>query len=59
MPTDLPPLPPEDPKDMRPPKKILPIDNDVSLPEPRPADEPDVILPGDAEGGAKPAIAPA
>ncbi|WP_168201723.1 hypothetical protein [Phreatobacter aquaticus] len=43
-------MPPEDPKDIRPPKRILPIDNDVILPDARPSDQPDVILPGDREG---------
>lgn len=49
MPTDLPDPDPDKIVD-RPPKKHLPIDNDVVLPSPRPTDEPDVILPGDREG---------
>ncbi|CEJ14329.1 hypothetical protein BN1110_04659 [bacterium YEK0313] len=49
-PTDLPERDPDKIVD-RPPKKHLPIDNDVVLPTPKPFDQPDVILPGDREGG--------
>ncbi|QCI63617.1 hypothetical protein [Phreatobacter stygius] len=49
MPTDLPDPGPDRIID-RPPKKHLPIDNDVVLPTPPPSAEPDVILPGDREG---------
>jgi hypothetical protein len=49
MPTNLPRPDPDEPVKM--PKKHVQIDHDVILPTPRPSDEPDVELPGDAEGG--------
>ncbi len=38
---------------MRIPKKHVQIDHDVILPEPRPSDEPDAVLPGDREGDGR------
>lgn len=56
-PTDLPERDPDKIVD-RPPKKHLPIDNDVVLPTPKPFDQPDVILPGDREGGYRDPLRP-
>lgn len=56
MPTDLP-TPPKGPPHaegpVRIPKRHLPIDHDVVLPEPRPSDKPDAVLPGDREGDGR------
>lgn len=63
MPTDLPDTHPDGTKGpatpavdggpVRLPNRHVQIDHDVVLPEPRPADEPDAILPGDREGDGR------
>lgn len=62
MPTDLP-TPPANTGEgpVKLPKRYVQIDHDVILPEPRPSDEPDAIMPGDreADGAGPPTPAPA
>ncbi|WP_296575373.1 hypothetical protein [Phreatobacter sp.] len=63
MPTDLPDTNPDnrpgpgtpavDGGPVRLPQRHVQIDHDVILPQPRPADEPDAILPGDREGDGR------
>lgn len=59
MPTDLPDTSPRpaspvvDGGPVRMPNRHVQIDNDVILPETRPSDAPDVIMPGDREGDGR------
>jgi hypothetical protein len=48
-----PPSPLVDGGPVRRPDRHGPIDNDVILPETRPSDAPDVIMPGDREGDGR------